>query len=157
MSACAEGWVTIVTNIKELAETSLRSCIWAYVTVWCNPVQVSDWWQTGGRGCGCHSSSSSVYTLKCVVLCRSKNLHFPECWKWGVCFFFFPPPRRRADEWRHRTHWSVCCVPGIASAHLKVKYKPRGWGRFLPRVIAIAVAAGLLWIGAGVCSAEHDK
>lgn len=44
--ACAEGWVTIVTNIKELAETSFHSSIWGYVTVWCNPVQVSDWWQT---------------------------------------------------------------------------------------------------------------
>lgn len=111
VSACAEGLVSIVTNIKELAGTSVWSCIWACFAVPCNPVRVLDGWQTSSQVCGCH-----YYTL--VALCtsactlRAKNRHSAKwSWRWGGKMSFSLitlPSVGRAAKWKHwRIHQRV--------------------------------------------------
>lgn len=63
VSACAEGLVSIVTNIKELAGTSVWSSIWACSAVPCSPVRVLDGWQASRQVCGCHYYSSGAVRL----------------------------------------------------------------------------------------------
>lgn len=124
VSACAEGLVSIVTNIKALAGTSIWSSIWACFAAQCNPVRVVDGWQAVS-----FVAAITTGVMLCTLVCtlRAKNRHFAKwSWRWGggICFSLTPlPSPGRAAKWKHwRMHQSMSSCPGVTSAHQSERY-----------------------------------
>lgn len=107
VSACAEGLVSIVTNIKELAGTSVWSCIWAcFCSSDATPCEYLMDDKQAVRFVAAITKVVVLCTLACTL--RAKNRHSAKwSWRWGRGMSFSLtalPSLGRAAKW---IHWRI--------------------------------------------------